>query len=93
MIRENLMTEKKPDNKQEITNDILMADVMLRVTAIEKLLIEKGVFTQEELSKSTEEIAKRVAKVVLEKAQSSKNVEEFIADLEATAKSKKDLKN
>lgn len=93
MIRENLMTEKKPDNKQEITNDILMADVMLRVTAIEKLLIEKGIFTQEELSQSTEEIAKRVAKVVLEKAQASKNVEEFIADLEATAKAKKDFKN
>jgi TPP-dependent pyruvate/acetoin dehydrogenase alpha subunit len=83
------MTEKKPENKQEITNDILMADVMLRVTAIEKLLIEKGIFTQEELSKSTEEIAKRVAKVVLEKAQASKSVQEFVADLEATARSKK----
>ncbi len=87
------MSEKKTDNKQELTNDVLMADVMLRVTAIEKLLIEKGVFTQEELTKTTEEIAQRVAKVVLEKAQASKSVDEFVASLEATAKAKKDFDN
>lgn len=87
------MTDKKTDSKQEITNDVLMADIMLRVTAIEKLLIEKGVFTQEELANSTDEIAKRVAKVVLEKAQSSKNIEEFISNLEAGAKNKKGLNN
>ena len=79
--------------KQELTSDVLMADVMLRIAAIEKLLIEKGVFTQEELSKSTDEIAKRVAKVVLEKAQAAKNIDEFIADLEKSAKEKKDLDN
>jgi hypothetical protein len=87
------MTEKKPDNKQEITNDVLMADVMLRITAMEKLLIEKGVFTSEELTQSTEEIAKRVAKVVMEKVQASKNVQEFISDLESSGKNKKDFNN
>lgn len=86
------MTDKK-DSKTELTNDVLMADVMLRVTAIEKLLIEKGVFTQAELTAATEEIAKRVAKVVLEKAQASKNLKEFVADLEASAKDKKDFNN
>jgi TPP-dependent pyruvate/acetoin dehydrogenase alpha subunit len=69
------------NKKTELTNDVLMADVMLRLTAIEKLLIEKGVFTQEELSVATEEIAKRVAKVVLEKAQASKKIEELTASL------------
>lgn len=76
------MTTKKPD----LTNDIMMADIMLRVTAIEKLLIEKGVFTQEELTAATEDIAKRVAKVVLEKAQSSKKIEELTASLEGAPK-------
>lgn len=88
------MSEKKSDSKQELTNDVLMADVMLRVTAIEKLLIEKGIFTQEELTQTTEEIAKRIAKVVLEKAQASKSVDEFIANLEASPnKGKKGLDN
>jgi TPP-dependent pyruvate/acetoin dehydrogenase alpha subunit len=86
------MSEKKPENKQELTNDVLMADVMLRVTAIEKLLIEKGIFTQEELTKTTEEIAQRIAKVVLEKAQASKSIDEFIANLEGS-KDKKGFNN
>lgn len=80
------------DKKTELTTDVLLADVMLRVTAIEKLLIEKGVFTQEELAKTTEEIAQRVAKVVLEKAQSSKNIEDFVAKLEEANLEKLDKK-
>jgi TPP-dependent pyruvate/acetoin dehydrogenase alpha subunit len=76
------MTTKKP----ELTSDILIADVMLRITAIEKLLIEKGVFTQEELTAATEEIAKHVAKVVLEKAQATKSIDEFVASLSPEAK-------
>lgn len=85
------MTDK--NDKKELTSDIMMADIMLRVTAIEKLLIEKGIFTQDELNSTTEEIAKRVAKVVLEKAQASKSLEEFISDLETSAKEKKEFKN
>jgi predicted protein tyrosine phosphatase len=86
------MNDKKID-QQEITNDILMADVMLRITALEKLLIEKGLFTQEELTVATEDIAKRVAQVVLEKAESSKDIKDFISKLENTAKDKKGFKN
>lgn len=86
------MTDKK-DGKHELTTDVLIADIMLRITAMEKLLIDKGVFTQVELATATDEIAKRVAKVVLEKAQASKNIEEFMADLEKSAKEDKEFKN
>lgn len=85
------MTDK--NDKKELTNDVLMADIMLRITAVEKLLIEKGIFTQAELSEATEEIAKRVAKVVLEKAQASKTVGELVSALEDTNKTKKGLDN
>lgn len=84
------MSEK--NKKQEVTNDVLMADLMLRITAMEKLLIEKSVFTQAELIATTEEIAKKVAKIVLEKAQASKSVEEFISNLESQPP-KKDTNN
>lgn len=79
------MTDNKPD-KKDITSDVLMADFMLRLTAIEKLLIDKGLITKEELGDTTEEIAQRVAKVVLEKARGSKDVEDFVAKLEADSK-------
>lgn len=80
------------DNKKELNTDLLVADIMLRITSLEKLLIEKGVFTQEELTATTDEIAKKVAKVVLEKVQASKHVEEFLADLEKPTE-KKDFDN
>jgi hypothetical protein len=75
------MTDKKID-KTDYSKDIMIADIMLRVTAIEKLLIEKGIFTKEEIFVTSEEIAKKVAKVVLDKAQTSKNIDEFIASLD-----------
>jgi hypothetical protein len=83
--------DKKLDQK-EITSDILIADIMLRVTAMEKLLIEKGLFTQEELTAATEEFAKKVAKIVLEKANSKKTLEDLMSSLENDGKAKK-LKN
>jgi len=75
-----------------MTNDMFIADIMLRLTAIEKLLIQKGIFTIEELSTTTEEIAKGVAKTVLEKLQTSKDIETFLADL-TDNKEKKEVKN
>lgn len=86
------MTEKKIDPK-EFASDIMLADVMLRVTAMEKLLVEKGIFTKDELANTTEEIAKSVAKVVIEKATKSKNMDDFIASLESSANPKKDINN
>lgn len=84
------MTDKKID-ENDYSKDIMIADIMLRLTAIEKLLIEKGILTKEEIFATTEEITKKVAKVVLEKAQSSKNIDEFIASLDN--KDKKDSSN
>lgn len=66
------MSDKKP----EITNDMLITDLMLRVSAIEKLLVEKLVFTQQELQNAVEEVANKVAKVVLDKLE--KNPEKVI---------------
>lgn len=86
------MTDKK-DGKNEFTSDIMMADIMLRVTAMEKLLIDKGILNQAELAAVNDEIAKKVAKVVLERAQASKNLQEFVADLEKSDKEDKEFKN
>ena len=92
MIQEIPMTDKK-DGKNELTSDIMMADIMLRVTAMEKCLIDKGILTQSELANANEEIANKVAKVILERAQASKNMEEFVADLENSSKENKEFKN
>ena len=56
--------QKKP----VITADMITADLMLRITSLENLLISKGLITQEELSTTSENVAKQVAKIVLQKA-------------------------
>ena len=86
------MTDEKPKQPPTITNDMFVADAMLRITALEKLLISKGVFTLEELTTVTEDVAKNIAKVVLEKLQASKDMEAFLADLTGN-KEKKELNN
>jgi hypothetical protein len=86
------MTDEKP-KQPPLSNDMFIADTMLRITALEKLLIQKGVFTVEELITVTEETAKNIAKVVLEKLQASKDLEAFIADLTADNKDKKEFNN
>jgi TPP-dependent pyruvate/acetoin dehydrogenase alpha subunit len=60
--------EKK---KPEITNDILLADIMLRITTMEKILIDKGIIGKEEFLVTMEEIAKSVSKVVIDRAKAS----------------------
>lgn len=79
--------DKKNIDQTQLTNDVLMADVMLRITVMEKLMMEKGVFTQEELIKTTTEIAEKVAAVMMEKAKAAKNLPDFIADLENAKRS------
>lgn len=74
------MTDKT--GKKDITSEVMLADLMLRVTSLESILITKGIFTKEEFSAVNEEIAKKVAKIVLEKTKTSKEADEFIANFE-----------
>lgn len=76
------------DKKKEITTEVLLADIMLRETALEQILLDKGIITKEELAAVTEEIAQKVAKVVLEKAKSSKDLNEFISSVETDSEKK-----
>jgi len=80
------MSEKKPD----ITNDILMADLMLRVTTMEKLLIDKEIISREDFVALMEEIAKNVSKIILDKAKSA---EDMFAKADLSAEEQKSIKN
>lgn len=68
-VGDNMSDDKKFESK-EITTDVLLADIMLRLTAIEKLLITKGVFTDQEFRQTMNDIAQKVTKTILDKAKS-----------------------
>jgi hypothetical protein len=76
-------------NKQEaeeLTNSLLIADALLRLRAIENLLVAKGVFTQEEFSKEMEVITAQIAKSLLQKANVPGDLDELIKGLQEQSK-------
>lgn len=84
------MTEKK-NPPIDFNSDILLADALLRLTALEKLLIQKGLITKGELDDLTSILVEKVTKIVMDKVQSSKDLNEFVDSL--GAEFKKELKN
>jgi len=55
----------------KITNDVMIADICLRIKTMEKVLVDKGIFTREEYNKAMEEITAEISKIILEKANQS----------------------
>lgn len=69
-----------------VSNDILIADALLRLRAIENLLIAKGVFTKEEFFDEMEKITRQIAKDLLQKAQVAGDIESILDELTANTK-------
>lgn len=83
MLWEKFMNKKEAD---QLTNDLLIADALLRLRALEKLLIAKGVFSAEEISEEIEQITAGIAKSILQKANIPGNLDELIAELQGPKK-------
>lgn len=84
------MSDKKT-NVDDLTSDVLLADAMLRLTALEKVLIEKGIITKDELKTMTDILVEKITKVVMDRVKSSKNLDDFVASLGGNIK--KEFKN
>ena len=67
---------------EELTNDVLIADVLLRLKTLETLLVKKGFFTQEEYDEVTSEIASKIAKSILQKANVPGDLDALIQGLQ-----------
>ena len=84
------MTENKP-KPSDLTSDVLLADAMLRLSALEKVLIDKGIIGKDELKAMTNILIEKVTKVIMDQVSSSKNLDDFVAALGTDLK--KELKN
>ena len=72
------MTKEK---RTSIDGDMMMADILLRIKALENVLIAKGVFTSEEYYHEMESITKVVAKTLLEKANVQGDLDQLVDEL------------
>ena len=55
------------NDKDTLTTETILTDVMLRLTAMEKLLIDKGIMTREEYSNITRELAEKISNAIKDK--------------------------
>lgn len=71
------------DKKQaeELTDAMMVADALLRLRALENLLIAKGVFTKEEFQQEMENVTTILARDLLKKANVQGDIEEMIGSL------------
>ena len=66
---------------EELTSTLAIADLLVHIRTLEKLLISKGVFTQEEFNKEMEDMIAMVAKSILQNAQVKGDIDEMINSL------------
>lgn len=82
------MNKKDAD---DLTNEMLIADALLRLKALENVLVAKGLITREEFAEEMNTVAAQVAKSILQKAQVPGNIDEIIKNLQDA--NKKDSNN
>lgn len=64
-----------------IENQIVITDALLRITAIEKILIDKGIVTSDELLEVSSELAQKIAKDILKKANVNGDIDAIVSEL------------
>ena len=76
-------------NKKEstdLTNDMLVADILLRLRTLENILIKKGVFTKDEFQEEMEHLAKQIAKSILQNAGVPGEIDDILKSLKFDSK-------
>lgn len=66
---------------EELSNDVLIADALLRLSTLENLLVNKGIFTREEFDRATAEAASNLAKVILQRANVPGDIDALVRNL------------
>lgn len=74
--------------KEDVSDSMLLADALLRVKAMENLLISKGLFTREELAKEMEDITITIAKKLLEKANVTGDLDQILQEIRTNSSDK-----
>ena len=67
------MSEPKQNQikTEPLANDVLIADTLLRVKAMENILVAKNIFTREEFQAELQQVTEIITKAIMEKAQQS----------------------
>lgn len=77
-------------NKKDLdalNKELVIADILLRITVLEKFLISKNIVTSEEYQEAISSLSDQVAKTILKNAQVPGDADQIINDLKSENKS------
>lgn len=57
------------EQAQQLTNDVLIADALLRLKTLELLLISKGIVTEQELQDTFQDLAIKITNALIQKSK------------------------
>ena len=66
---------------KDLPIDPLLSDALIRLSTLEKLLIKKKIFTQEEFTETMSEIYEFIARSILQRANVTGEIDKIIEDL------------
>lgn len=69
------------EESQNITNDVMLADLLVRVKTIENILISKNIISEVELTEQLKHMTEVICLSILEKANVSGDLNEIINSL------------
>jgi hypothetical protein len=71
--------------KKDSTNDILVADAILRLQAMQNIFVRKGLFTNEELKAEINVVSSAIMKSILEKAHVQGDLDQLVSNITSAA--------
>jgi hypothetical protein len=63
---------------ERLEQEIIIADILLRLTTIEKILIKNNITNNEEFSSIMKDLSEKVAKSLLEKANITQDLDSIV---------------
>ena len=78
-----MSNDDKKFDPTKLTNEVLLADALIRLTALERVLIKKGLISADEFSAEVDVVANQVSEAVLKSVKEAliPNIDELIDDL------------
>lgn len=71
----------KKENAVQLTNDLLIADALIRIKSIENLLIKNGILTQDQITEEMKNVSEIILKMILEKSKIPGDIDKLLKDL------------
>lgn len=69
---------------EDFREELLLVEVLVRVTVIEKLLIDKGLFTKEEFLEQTSKISSEITEMILEKINTTTDLDKIAEKMKSS---------